>query len=292
MSDLATALEPEVPKEEIEAANAELPNEGEEAEVKAEEKQEAKQEEEKAKFVPHQALHEERERRKALAAELAQTKQQMAVFNDRLQQLYQVKQQENAPQFRNPETDPDPLQAMQHNMALLARQNDEMRQAMMARGQQEQQSAQQAHQAQQLIEWGQANAAEFKQQAPDWDDAYAHIRTVRAKELQAMGYRGANLENALKNDEFGVLVQSYQQGRNPAEMVYALAQAAGYAKKASGEQKIEQIQKGQGASKTLGNGSGGSGMPTPEQIAAMSEDDFAAFKSKLAKQGKSISDVL
>ena len=289
---LTADLEPEVPAEEIEAAEQpteETPVVEEKVEKPAAEKP---VEQEKEKFVPHQALHEERQRRKELQRETDQLKQNQAVLNDRFQQLWQVVQpQQQAPQFRDPKTDTDPMEALAHNQAILAQQAQE---AAQHRQQNEQRNQIQEH-ARRLTGWASAKAQEYAQENPDFPEAYNHIRMVRANELMALGLSGEELLHRLRGEELSVFYEAHQKGKNPAEIAFNMAKAAGWQpkkKEATPEQKIENLQKGTQASKSLGTGGAPSGNPTAEQIAAMSDDEFAELKAKLASKGKRLSDIV
>ena len=280
-------LEPEVPAEEIAAAD-ERP--AEETPV-VEEKPAAEKpvEPEKEKFVPHAALHEERQRRKELQRETESLRQNQAVLHDRFQQLWQVVQPQ--PQFRDPDKDPDPVEALKHNQQLLAQQAHD---AAVWRQQQEQR-ARQADGERRLTGWAQAQAQEYAQENPDFPEAYNHIRMVRANELMALGLSGEELLHRLRGEELSVFYEAHQKGKNPAEIAFNMAKAAGWQpkkKEATPEQKIENLQKGTQASKSLGTGGAPSGNPTAEQIAAMSDDEFAELKAKLASKGKRLSDIV
>jgi len=60
---------------------------------------------EKGKFVPHQALHAEREEHKRTKSELAEIRQKQAVLEDRWNTILAMKQQQEAPKEEGP---PDP----------------------------------------------------------------------------------------------------------------------------------------------------------------------------------------
>ena len=284
-------LEPEVPAEEIEAASTE---ETPVVEPKAEEKPpEEKQEEKQEKYVPHQALHEERERRKEAQREAAELKRNQQVLNDRVAQLWQAVQQPRpeAPQFRDPDKDPDPIEALKHNQALLQQQAFQEQ----ANRQRLEQQAQQQEGARRLASWGASQAQEYRKENPDFDDAYQHIRTVRAAELQEMGFAGEELLHALWQDEMTIFERAQRSGKNPAEIAFNMAKATGWQKKQiekPAAEKIETLQKGTQAAKSLGSGGGQSGLPTPEQIAAMGDDEFEELKASLRSKGKRLSDVL
>ena len=292
---LTADLEPEVPEEEIAAADEQPAEEAPVVEEKVEKPAAEKPVEEKEKFVPHAALHEERELRKELKAEVERLRQSLAVQNDRFQQLWQVVQpQQQAPQFRDPKSDPDPMEALAHNQAILAQQAQE---AAQHRQQNEQRNQMQEH-ARRLTGWASAKAQEYAQENPDFPEAYKHIRMVRAQELQAMGYQGQELAERLYNEELGIFHEAAQRGLNPAEIAFNMARAAGWKPapkeqaKPTAEEKIETLQKGAQAAKTLGSGGAPSGMPTPEQIAAMGEEEFEELKAKLRSKGKRLSDII
>ena len=291
-NQLASELEPEVPAEEIAEADEQPAEETPEEPVAEEKPKDEPKEEKQEKFVPHQALHEERERRKQAQREAEQLRQNQAVLNDRVNQLWGVVQQPSQPQFRDPDKDPDPLEAMKHNQQLLAKQAHE---AAVWRQQQEQRAMQQDG-VRRLAAWGAAQAQEYARENPDFQPAYEHLRGMRAAELQAMGFAGEELAAALWEDEMRLFDRCGRSGRNPAEVAFEMARAVGWQPKAkekpTAEQKIESLQKGAGAAKTLGGGGAQFGMPTPEQIANMGEEEFNELKEKLRSKGKRISDII
>lgn len=133
----------------------------------------------------------------------------------------------------------------------------------------------------------QSAAAEFQAKAPDFMEAYAHLRRDRADELAAMGFTDPGMrERIMDQEELGVAMQAFQAGRNPAEVMYALAGRRGYKAKAA-EQKTEKqpdlqtIAKGQQAASSL-SGSGSATPPdlTLESVANMSTDEFEAWMSE------------
>lgn len=291
MQKLAEQLEPPVTEEEL---TSEAPAEATESPPETPPQEVAeKPEQEKEKFVPHGAFHEEREKRKDLQRQLARVQQEQAqrdqILNDRLQQIYHAA---NPPQqLRDPNSDPDPLSAMQHNQQLTAQQLANLQNRIA----QDDWNAQQAAQTQALVNWAQGQAAEFARETDDFSEAYGFMLERRHGELAAMGLPPQEVKRVLENDEMWIFQTAYQTGRNPGEIVYNMAKANGFQKKIdkpSAETKIETLQKGTQAAKTLGNGGTSAGMPTPEQIAAMSDDEFAEFKEKLSAKGKRISDVI
>jgi hypothetical protein len=286
MKDL-NELEPEVPAEEIAADDQPA-----EETPKAEEPKEppkAEPEEKKQTMVPHGALHEERQKRKQfehqLAQERAERQRNEAIMADRLRQLYEVAQP------KPPNEQEDPVGAAIHGVKMTQEQLAQIQR----RQQYDDQQRQAEHHQRQVITWAAGQADEFRAENPDFDDAYSHLRGMRTAELKAMGLSPPEVAQALYNDEMWVFQRAAQSGRNPAELAFNMAQAAGWKKaevKAPPVEKIEQINKGMGAAKALGTSGGQAGMPTPEQIAAMDDHEFAQFKAELGKKGKRISDVM
>jgi hypothetical protein len=294
---LATALEPEMPAEEAQQETDDVagdPATDPPAQDQQTEQTQEQKPDDKKTVVPHAALHEERERRKEIQKAFEEEKRQNAIFRDtmsrRMQELFQASQQsrqQQQPQFRDPNADPDPVAALAHNQQLTVQQLAQIQHDR----QQQDQRARQADYEQRVISWAQTQAEEYRQANPDFDDAYNHLRMVRVQELQAMGLPVEQIKQTLYNDEMWVYHHAAQARKNPAEIAHNMAKASGWKPKANeqaGEQKIDALQKGAGAAKTLGNGGGEAGLPTLEQIAAMSEDDFAALKAKFAKQGKDL----
>lgn len=290
MSDLANQLEPPVPAEEIAAADvAEQPAKDAPVAKEGEQKEIA----DKDKTVPHGAFHEEREKRKKLQADLEQERQQRAaekaVLTDRLSQIWQATQQPQQPQFRDPNNDPDPLAAMQHNQNLTLQQMHELRNQQ-AREAQQRQQVEQEHRFTSHVN---ALEAEFSSTTPDYVDALNFVRGRRISELKALGYPQEQISAIVYQNAQMIASDALRMGANPAERIYQMAVATGYVKKGtSAEVKMETLQKGVEASKKLGNGGVDTGHPTAEQIADMSDDEFATFKSGLKKKGQNLSEAL
>lgn len=279
--ELATELEPEIPAEEI---AAEQPAE-ETSQVEAEQPKEEKKDPSE-KNVPHGAFHEERQKRKAAEQELNQLRQNQAVIADRYNQLWQAVNQQQQPQI--PSEDVDPLTNHRVRLAMAERAQQQLAAELQARRQQD--AASQQEQAFRAHVSGLEVA--FVKEKPDYPQALQFARERRAQELEALGYPPEEIPTRLQNDAMAIAWDALRQGRNPAAAIYAAAEVMGYKRKeVQGQQKIETLQKGTQAAKTLGNGQP-AGVPTPEQIADMSDIEFAEFKAKLAKKGQRISDVL
>jgi vacuolar-type H+-ATPase subunit I/STV1 len=134
-----------------------------------------------------------------------------------------------------------------------------------------------------------ADAATFEQTAPDFKAAYDFLLNSRAAELKAIGYDTPEaLHQALVADEFAIAEMAFAKNKSPAEMIYNLANQRGYKKaspdpdKGKGAEKLDAIERGQAANKSLSNTGGSSGDPdmTAEALIAMPADEFEAWCNK------------
>lgn len=110
----------------------------------------------------------------------------------------------------------------------------------------------------QFVDNVRALKAEFVKTAPDFDDAYNYIRDIRTQDLLDTGTPRANIAQQLIAEEARLAQTAMQNGKNPAEQMYAMAKRYGYA--ASGaklppaaqtkaEEKVDRLKNGQFASK-------------------------------------------
>lgn len=229
-----------------------------------------------SRVVPLAALHEERARRKELAANIenlrAEQARRDAILEQRLNQLAQTRQQEQVPSFEE-----NPAAHLMHGQQQTQQSVQAMQQALS--NWQAQQHQAQVFQA--LTERIGQHEAAFAQQAPDYQDAVAHLRNQIAAEIAA---DGAEPEAAAAEADKRIRLFAYQRaqaGQNPAQAAYAIAKARGYVAKTAapaaptGEQVIKNQQRVSAASKTLGGGGAPAGKLTLEALASMSDDEFA-----------------
>ena len=253
-----------------------------EAEVKEETKEEAKTEEKveaeeevkeevkkEKKFVPLEALHEEREKRKELKERLDRQEQ-------RFQELVEkFKPKEDAPVFDSEED------KLRYEQKVLSEQVQEHRKFI----EQQNRFSQQQQQEQVIIQTYAQKAKEFAKETPDFSEAYNFLYQSRQAELTAAGYPLAGdtrrgllpLEEYLKREELSLANAALQDEVNPAERVYNIAKARGYVKKSEVKtDKLENIEKGIKDNKTLSGATGSSpkGL-TLEALADMDDEDFS-----------------
>lgn len=177
----------------------------------------------KDRFVPLQALQEERAEKKQLREELRQFRDWQAQLTQRLQQMPQGQQPVQAP---DPAT--QPLDYINHVLGSVQNSTAELQQW---RQQQELATQQQAT-VRQYAEWARGQEAEFSKTQPEYKDAYKFAAESRDKELQALGYIDpAARANIVRMNTAEIINNALQQGRNPAELVWEYARARGFAPK-------------------------------------------------------------
>lgn len=243
----------------------------------------------RGRFVPHQALHQERAERKKAQQELENIRQKQAILEDRWNTLLAVKGDQQKPVDDTP---PDPDQDIFAFSKWQADQLRQLQEKVTGREQQETQSRQQA--AEEAAIWSdwQTSATSYAQENPTFNDAAVHLATARDKQLEAMANLYPQFANKAARDQQmnaelrDIIATAKKSGVNPAEAVYNLA-TNGYGFQAqapdNGAMKLPdalaKVQAGQNASRTLAS-SGGRSQADPmsaEAIANMSENDFKEF---------------
>jgi antitoxin (DNA-binding transcriptional repressor) of toxin-antitoxin stability system len=244
------------------------------------------------RFVPHQALHAERERRKATETELGTYREKMARADERLAVLNELMSKPEAPpsqgkvaeQTIDPEQ--DPIGALKQSYAKIAALEQKLTEST--------KTVEERESARAMVSAYQNDAARFVQEKPEFRDAYVHLMTGRHRELEAMGMTDADERNRfIANEERQLVASAFQSRRSPAQMLYSLAVARGFSytppapapAKPDHAAKIESIAKGQrqaGASLSAAGGSAGEGL-TAAALADMTDEEFSALSAKLGK---------
>jgi antitoxin (DNA-binding transcriptional repressor) of toxin-antitoxin stability system len=239
------------------------------------------------RFVPHQALHAERERRKATETELGTYREKMARADERLAVLNELmsKPEAQSPTVAEQPIDPeqDPIGALKQSYAKIAALEKQLTEST--------KTVEERESARAMVSAYQNDAARFVQEKPEFKDAYVHLMTGRHRELEAMGMTDVAERNRfIANEERQLVASAFQSRRSPAQMLYSLAVARGFSHTPAPAQpnhaaKIESIAKGQrqaGASLSAAGGSAGEGL-TAAALADMSEEEFSAVAAKLGK---------
>ena len=242
------------------------------------------------KFVPHAALHKERERRKSVESEYMTVREKMARAEERLAVLNEVLQQPAQSQTQAPQVAeiPDPEKDIFAYVKYQAKLIEDLK-ASQAQTQEQtklQEGYRQFHSAYEQ------DAQRFMAEKPDFRDAYAHIAASRARELAAVGYNDQEIRAKLREDETRTVAKAFEQRKSPAAVIYEQAIARGYTPKqaqaaantVNPAQRLENVAKGQATQKSLSGAGGAAGEGlTVEALASMSEEEFAAVSAKLGK---------
>jgi len=253
-------------------------------EEKAEQKEEPKDTSEDSKADdPHaenhrKALKQTREELKKLKREKAesdaQREKELSEMREKFRAWTEAVNKQNQPEPAKFEE--DPANHLKQEAEMTKRELQELRQW---RNQQEQVYAQQAamNQFQQRLR---ADEIQFAQETPDYDNAAQHVAQVWMSEFEIMGIPQEQRSQAYLFKVAQFANAAIRRGDSPAECVYELAKRVGYQpqkpEKPESEKKIESIQKGQEASKSLGNGKPDADFSL-ESLAGMSAEDIERF---------------
>ncbi len=233
-------------------------------------------EQEREKFVPHGALHEERMRRKELQEQLNAQAERTKKMEETFQKIQERINQEQQVRYED-----DPLEH-------LRQQNQELQQRLQhydSRFSQQDQQAELYRQQQEFVSKYQQSAQVYAQQQTDFNDAYRFLMSSRQSELQAVGYEPNIAAQIMAQEEAMIVGKAFDDGVNPAERMYALAKTRGYAKAAPEqtpeEVKMQTLEKGLEASRSLSSGNATKGEMTLETLADLDDDEFDKVWSKL-----------
>lgn len=136
---------------------------------------------------------------------------------------------------------------------------------------------QQAQETQQFLQTIASVEADYVKQAPDYYEALAHVRTVRAQQLMELYPQATpqQVQQQITSEELQVSRALLAQGRNPSEVVYKLAKTYGYSKPAPAPAPVvPQVPRAPvvDPSATLGPSGAASGDETVDE----DEDEFTA----------------
>ncbi|MDP4005073.1 hypothetical protein [Methylobacterium sp. NEAU K] len=248
---------------------------------------------EKGKFVPHGAFHEERERRKAVEKELTDLREKYARGDERLRLLTEAARAQ-APAAAQPAAEPPKVPNPEEDIFGYAKHLEEKLAKLEGTVTQETTRQRQEREVAEVVRDYHADVNRFAQAEPTFADAFKYVIETRRAEYAAMGVPEAQIRQALGNDELQIAIQARQQGVSPAERIFAIAKARGFAPKApeppaapaapveSAAQKAERVAAGQaGPGKSLSAAGGApAGEVTFETLMNMSEAEFEAFALK------------
>lgn len=263
----------------------EAEDESEEAEPAQESAPEPEAEEPDKRYVPLDALHSERGKRKDAEAELADLRQQL----QQLQQMVQRPQPQQPQPQAEAEEPPDPLVDKAGYDAYWHRKLAEVSKPIQEQREREQQQQQYQSAVQQLHQYAVEHEQEFRKEYGDrdYDGALGFMRDRTRKNLKLMGVPDGQLDQVLAQEEMKLTATAYQRGMNPAALVYNMALNSGFQPEAQASQPSEadKVRRLGEAQKQTKSASGVSGAAredevSVEQLANMSQAELAKLTDK------------
>lgn len=246
---------------------------------------------EKGRFVPHQALHAEREEHKKTKSQLEEISRKQAILEDRWNTLLALKEQKQEPVDDTP---PDPNEDIFAFSKWQADKIKALTEKVEGREKQEEQQRTISQQENELWNHWSESAQSYATEKPDFGDAIKFLSDARMKQLSALAAveptfsseQGRN--NQINAELRQIVAGARQRNENPAAVVYQIAAAYGYTPSAADgddpaklelPQKLAQIDAAQKASLTLTTPGGRSATDplTPEAIASMSQPEFETW---------------
>lgn len=240
------------------------------------------------------ALQEERARRKELqdkldnmqrstSETLGQLREQFNTIREELRQARETAQEPQPdPEAEARKFEEDPVGYLREQNERLQSRLDEVQNQTQEQVQQTEQEKKQAEEFQQFQAQVNSQVNQFREQAPDYDQALQHLVDARTNELKAFGIEDpATVNQALQQEAIGIAQHAIQHGRNPGEVVYELAKLRGYqpgqapADGGTGvEDKLNNLERGQQATNPMSGAEGGSKNLTASDLEKMSDDEF------------------
>lgn len=235
---------------------------------------------EKEKFVPHAAFHEERMRRKE-EQKLRQESDKR--YQEELTKLTTRLEKLNNVILGGGEQELDPIEALKGEIAELKRskQGDEEQRRTFEEKQREHHD---------FVRRYTASAEAYKKDNPEFPQAYSFLIN-NERDAFAKIYRDpAKLQAKLEEFERDLVNNAYDAEENPAQVIFELAQKRGYKKtESNASNKVEQMDKGLKAAKTLGSGGGkteSGGLPDLSTLGTISDEEFDRIFKQFEKQAK------
>lgn len=240
---------------------------------------------EKGRFVPHQALHAEREEHKKTKAQLEEISRKQAIFEDRWNTLLKLREQQEQPQE---ETPPDPEQDIFGYAKWQAKQLEQLQTKISNQEKQTEQQRQIETQEREIWSTWQQDASSYASEAPDFGDAVKWLSDFRSKQLSAMSMvddrfsTPEGITEQINAELRAIVVAAKQKGQRPAAVIHQMAKAYGFQAPAPDPkditlpEQLARVANAQEQSKTIGQVQGRSGADamTPEAIASMSASEF------------------
>lgn len=242
------------------------------------------------KLVPLAALHEAREQAKQLKSQIAELEKRKYLSDEDAELLQELKaKRAEAQQPKRPEFVEDPKGYIDTAEKEVREALKELREANAQRSQADER--QQQHQ--QLMGTIAHHEHTFVAANPDYQEALAHTRGVRANQLRMMfpDATDQQIQQQIGREELGGAQQILARGGNPAEFAYNYAKTLGYVKKQAAAAVTNgaaiEHSKGEKPDKDAVRSLGGGGGAEPDDAPADPMPEFsAALKERFARKRK------
>lgn len=222
------------------------------------------------------AVNYERGKRKELRAQLEEQAKKTAQLEAVLAQMQKLQTESIKPAVIDepiPDKDTDPIGYHEYQINRLQKTINEQTRYLRERAEYEQKQAQ--HNA--FIENYRAQAHQFSQKAPDFQDAYKYLLDSRKLEHMAAGFSEQEATSILVEEEMSIVAKALQDKVNPAERMYNLAKARGFTGKAAAKttgKTLDSLKKGLDNSKSLKSGGG----QPPDRVPGINDIDSMSWE--------------
>jgi len=228
------------------------------------------------------ALREEREEKKRIRQEVEQTRQSLAQLEALRAELDDRRKQAQSEKLKQ-EYESNPAE-------FLKKQNEELAQRFDRMTAEQQHAAQAMMQRQQFETAVSSQVSSYKQSNPNYLPALEYARDRRFAEYEALGVPAAQRAQLFEQESYQLAMTAMQQGRNPAEVAYQLAETWGFKPKAEekGEDKVVRLQQGAKAAKTLSRNTSSAEDSLLKKVEEMDDAEFDRFWNDQVKPKKAI----
>jgi len=226
----------------------------------------------KVDMVPHQALHEERERRKDMEQQVRRMEERFNEFQARLQQ---ETAQPKAAEPEIPSFDEDPASNLDGRL----RMQEETAQRLQAETTQQRQQRENQEKIVMFEREFQTKEATFAAKTPDYYQATEFLRNSRFNELKNLGYQEPQARQILDSEALNYAITATNNGVDPVEMFYKVARERGYKgaapAAAPGNVNLKELNENIERSESMGSrGSTPRESLSFDDLASMSDSDF------------------
>ena len=228
------------------------------------------------------ALREEREEKKRIREEVQKTQQAMQQFESLRAELEERRRQAQEEKIRQ-EYETNPAEYLRKQQEALAQKVDGALTA-------HQQTQAQIAQRQQFEAAVTSQVSAYKQTNPNYLPALEWARDRRMAEYAALGVPETQRAQLFEQESYQLAVTAFNQGRNPAEVAYQLAETWGFKPKAEEktEDKIVRLQAGQKAAQTLSKKSAPAEESLLKKIENMDDKEFDKFWNENVKPKRAV----